>query len=224
MFNIGPQELLLILVLALMVVGPKRLPEIARSVGKGVRELRKAQDEVRKTIQVSLDEPAPRDRGRSGRRLPVDARVDVPVDVPEEPPTPSGPEMAEEEAANESTALEATERDAAPAASGSDAAASAAAASGVSEVSRTLGRTLAELRRAREEVQRSFRVDLDPPAPRPRRTAPDRAPEATSDPGTTVDGPPVADGASAAAAAVNADAAAEPASDAPTAVDPERPS
>ena len=155
MFNIGPQELLLILVLALMVVGPKRLPEIARSVGKGVRELRKAQDEVRKTIQVSLDEPAPRDRGRSGRRLPVDARAEASV----------SPASTEDPAGGEAAA--AASETAGPV-SGSDAAASAAATSGVSEVSRTLGRTLAELRRAREEVQRSFRVDLDAPVTRPR--------------------------------------------------------
>ncbi len=157
MFNIGPQELLLILVLALLVVGPKRLPEIARSVGKGVRELRRAQDEVRKTVQVSLEEPAPRDSDRSGRRLPVDTQNE---------PAASTPSRASDE-----DAADATVGDTPPAATGSDAAAPAAA-SGVSEVSRTLGRTLAELRRAREEVQRSFRVDLDPMAGRPRRTPP----------------------------------------------------
>jgi Tat protein translocase TatB subunit len=173
MFNIGPQELLLILVLALMVVGPKRLPEIARSVGKGVRELRRAQDEVRKTIQVSLDEPAPPDRGRSGRRLPIEGRDERgdPTASDQGPPVDGASETA-------------------PAASGSDAAAPAAAAAGVTEVSRSLGRTLAELRRAREEVQRSFRVDLDAPArPRgipPRATARDRA---SSDDATT-DGDP----------------------------------
>ena len=56
MFNIGPQELLLILVVALVVVGPRRLPEIGRSLGRGLREIRKAQDEVRQTIKVNLDE------------------------------------------------------------------------------------------------------------------------------------------------------------------------
>jgi TatA/E family protein of Tat protein translocase len=67
MFGIGPQELLLILVIALIVVGPRKLPEIGRSLGKGLREVRKAQDEVRKTIQVNLDEePAPPGRTRTG--------------------------------------------------------------------------------------------------------------------------------------------------------------
>ena len=52
MLNIGPQELLIILVIALIVVGPQRLPALGRSIGRGLRELRKAQDEVKRTIQV----------------------------------------------------------------------------------------------------------------------------------------------------------------------------
>jgi Tat protein translocase TatB subunit len=42
MFGIGTPELLVILVVALIVLGPKRLPEVARSLGKGLAELRKA--------------------------------------------------------------------------------------------------------------------------------------------------------------------------------------
>jgi sec-independent protein translocase protein TatA len=38
----GPLEILLILVVALLVLGPKRLPEAARSVGKGMRELKES--------------------------------------------------------------------------------------------------------------------------------------------------------------------------------------
>jgi sec-independent protein translocase protein TatA len=40
--NIGPLELLVLLVLALLVLGPKRLPEAARSVGRGMREMKEA--------------------------------------------------------------------------------------------------------------------------------------------------------------------------------------
>ena len=46
MFNIGPQELLIVLVLALIVVGPQRLPELSKQIGKGLREFRKVQDDV----------------------------------------------------------------------------------------------------------------------------------------------------------------------------------
>ena len=45
--QLGPAEILVILVVALLVFGPKRLPEVGRQVGRGLRELRKLQDTVR---------------------------------------------------------------------------------------------------------------------------------------------------------------------------------
>ena len=52
MFNIGPEELILILVVALIVFGPKRLPEIGRTVGKAMREFRKATQDIREEFTV----------------------------------------------------------------------------------------------------------------------------------------------------------------------------
>jgi sec-independent protein translocase protein TatA len=43
-FNVGPLELLVVLIIALIVLGPQRLPEVARSVGRGMREFRHALD------------------------------------------------------------------------------------------------------------------------------------------------------------------------------------
>lgn len=40
--NIGPMELVIVLVIALIVLGPKRLPEVGRSVGRGMREFRES--------------------------------------------------------------------------------------------------------------------------------------------------------------------------------------
>jgi sec-independent protein translocase protein TatA len=38
--SIGPMELIVVLVIALLVLGPKKLPEVGRSVGKGIREFK----------------------------------------------------------------------------------------------------------------------------------------------------------------------------------------
>ena len=54
MFGIGMPELLVILVIALLVVGPKRLPDLARSLGKGMAELRKATEGATETLKESL--------------------------------------------------------------------------------------------------------------------------------------------------------------------------
>ena len=53
--NIGPVELALILVVALVVVGPRRLPEMGNAVGKTIREFRKASSEVGEAMSI---EPA----------------------------------------------------------------------------------------------------------------------------------------------------------------------
>lgn len=60
MFGIGVQELLVILVVALIVLGPERLPDVARMLGKGMAELRKATaglgDELRGARSLLDDE------------------------------------------------------------------------------------------------------------------------------------------------------------------------
>lgn len=59
MGNIGPGELLVIGVLALLIFGPKRLPEIARSVGKALREFKRATGEFTEELKSGLEEPRP---------------------------------------------------------------------------------------------------------------------------------------------------------------------
>ncbi len=51
MFGIGTPELILILVLTLIVLGPSRLPDLARAIGRGMGEFRRAMREVEESIQ-----------------------------------------------------------------------------------------------------------------------------------------------------------------------------
>jgi TatA/E family protein of Tat protein translocase len=54
MFGIGPMELMAILVVALLVFGPKRIPELAQTLGRGLAEFRRASNDLRQSL--SLDE------------------------------------------------------------------------------------------------------------------------------------------------------------------------
>jgi Tat protein translocase TatB subunit len=51
MFGIGFPELLLIAVIALVVIGPKRLPDLAKALGRGFAEFRRATDELKQTFE-----------------------------------------------------------------------------------------------------------------------------------------------------------------------------
>jgi len=59
MFGLGMPELLLILVIALIIFGPRKLPEIGRAIGQSLREFKKASDELTSGIKESFEEPAP---------------------------------------------------------------------------------------------------------------------------------------------------------------------
>ena len=53
--SIGPQEILIVLIIALIVLGPKKLPEMARSLGKGVKEFKEGINDD-DTVDVSAEE------------------------------------------------------------------------------------------------------------------------------------------------------------------------
>jgi len=53
--SIGPTELILIFIVALLVFGPKKLPEIGRSVGKAIREFKKTSDEIKGRIEEEIE-------------------------------------------------------------------------------------------------------------------------------------------------------------------------
>jgi len=74
--SIGMPELILIFIVALIVFGPKKLPEIGKSLGKGLAEFKKASDDFKQSIQKEVD------------GLKEEARVETPA-APAPAPAPS---------------------------------------------------------------------------------------------------------------------------------------
>jgi len=58
MFGLGAMEIVFILVLALIVIGPKKLPELARNLGKGVKDFQDAAKGLSDSVKDGMDEPA----------------------------------------------------------------------------------------------------------------------------------------------------------------------
>jgi sec-independent protein translocase protein TatA len=80
--NVGPLELILVLIIALIVLGPARLPEVARSVGRGMREFRSA--------LASAGGDREEDEDEEDDEIPdIDAE---PPSLPTEPPASELPE------------------------------------------------------------------------------------------------------------------------------------
>jgi len=120
MFNIGTPELILVLVVALIVLGPRRLPELARSIGRGLREFQKAADDVKDSLTRDLreepevplevlsearadsDNEAGADKiGEDKNDLLAPGGIEAapPVEPPAEPAAEPAPAPAEEQAA-----------------------------------------------------------------------------------------------------------------------------
>ncbi|MFZ0133356.1 MAG: twin-arginine translocase TatA/TatE family subunit [Desulfobacterales bacterium] len=55
MFGIGMPEMLLILAIALIVIGPKKLPDLAKSMGRALREFKKATSELKESIELDSE-------------------------------------------------------------------------------------------------------------------------------------------------------------------------
>lgn len=54
--SIGMPELLVIFLIALIVIGPKKLPDIGRAIGKGIAEFRKATQEIKESVELNEEE------------------------------------------------------------------------------------------------------------------------------------------------------------------------
>jgi sec-independent protein translocase protein TatB len=96
MFGIGMQELVLILVIALIILGPKKLPDVAKSLGKALNEFKRATSDIKESLEV--------DQSLSTVKKSFDALNDTQpaADAAPAPPGPSEvkpPSPASEEAA-----------------------------------------------------------------------------------------------------------------------------
>ena len=83
MFGLGFWEILVILALALIFIGPQKLPDIAKSLGKGLREFRRAADELRHSVTME-------DVQTSDPPGPSPAPPPPSGEAPPAPPAPSG--------------------------------------------------------------------------------------------------------------------------------------
>lgn len=77
-FNIGPFELLLVLILALLVLGPGKLPEVGNALGRTIREFRRASTDVEESLKVDAAGPS-----AAGAR-PIAQAADATADVGED--------------------------------------------------------------------------------------------------------------------------------------------
>jgi len=96
MFDVGGGELVLILLVVLLLFGPNKLPELARSVGKGLRSVRKAQEDLTQQIRdISADVAAPVTKVRDEIQKDITVSLD-----PDAVPRSSSEKSAEQRTAS----------------------------------------------------------------------------------------------------------------------------
>ena len=95
MFGIGLPELIIIMVIALIVIGPSKLPELARALGKGMAEFRRATQEIKDSLDIDEDIQNIKNGlvdSVSGLDKPLDMGIEEPEYEAEEEPGYKEPE------------------------------------------------------------------------------------------------------------------------------------
>jgi len=79
--SIGMPELIIILVIALIIFGPRKLPELGRSLGRSINEFKKASNELRSTLEEEIRVEEQRDRATATASATPPAATPLPVDA-----------------------------------------------------------------------------------------------------------------------------------------------
>ena len=80
--SIGMPELIIILVIALIIFGPRKLPELGKSLGRSINEFKKASNELRSTLEEEIRVEEVRDRTTATASATPPAATPPPVDAP----------------------------------------------------------------------------------------------------------------------------------------------
>ena len=88
--SIGMPELIIILVIALIIFGPRKLPELGRSLGRSIGEFKKASNELRSTLEEEIRIEEQRDQ-RASIRAEQDTAIAAAATPPSAPPLPVTP-------------------------------------------------------------------------------------------------------------------------------------
>ena len=83
--SIGPTELILIFIIALLVFGPKKLPEIGKTVGKAIREFKKASDEIKGRIEEEIQASEIKDVAKDIKSAAQDFHDELKREIPASP-------------------------------------------------------------------------------------------------------------------------------------------
>jgi Tat protein translocase TatB subunit len=84
MFGIGITEIIVILVVALLVVGPKKLPDLAKTLGRAMAEFRRTADDFKESIYKDDDSSVDADRERVEKQQQT-SKIIYPLDPPSDP-------------------------------------------------------------------------------------------------------------------------------------------
>ena len=85
MFGIGSTELLVILVVALIVIGPSKLPDLMKTLGKGMAEFRRMSSDVKSTLEAEVDRAEREQKQAEAQKRQAPANAEAAAAAPAQP-------------------------------------------------------------------------------------------------------------------------------------------